>query len=85
MPRSINPENLTTRDVTLHRFEETINGRLYQIEVLAVQPDRWRAYLVSMTGGPTALMPFYGATPSEASGLLVSWLTRAHQVASSPV
>jgi hypothetical protein len=79
------PENYSTGDVTLHRLEETINGRVYHIEVSAVQPDRWRAYLVSMTGGPTALMPFYGSTPSEAADLLVSWLTRAHQVASSSV
>jgi len=45
--------------VTLHRFEETINGRAYEIEVSAVRPDRWRAYLVNLAGGPTALMPFY--------------------------
>ena len=68
--------------MTAHRFEETINGRVYEIEVLAVQPNRWRAYLVSLTGGPTALMPFYGQTPGEASDLLVRWLTRAHRVAS---
>ena len=71
--------------MTLHRFEETINGRVYNIEVSEVQPDRWRAYLVLMTGGPTALMPFYGSTPTEAAGLLVGWLTRAHQVAASSV
>ena len=73
----------TPRHVKLHRFEETINGRVYKIEVSAVRPDRWRAYLVKLTGGPTALMPFYGRTPDEASELLVSFLTRAHRVASS--
>ena len=64
--------------VTKHRFEETINGRGYKIEVLAVRPDRWRAYLVRMTDGPTALMPFYGRTPDEAARQLADWLVRAH-------
>lgn len=68
--------------MTAHRFEQTINGHVYEIEVRAVRPDRWRAYLVSLTGGPTALMPFYGQTPTEAADLLVGWLTRAHCVAS---
>ena len=69
----------------LLRFEESINGRIYQIEVSAVQPDRWRAYVVTLAGGPTAMMPFYGSTPDEAAALLVGWLTRAHHVASKPV
>ena len=69
--------------MTLHRFEETINGCVYEIEVSAVRPDRWRAYLVTLRGGPTALMPFYGRTPAEAADLLVSFLTRAHRVASN--
>lgn len=64
--------------MTKHRFEETINGHGYMIEVLAVRPDRWRAYLVRMTDGPTALMPFYGRTPDEAARQLADWLTRAH-------
>lgn len=64
--------------MTKHRFEETINGRGYKIEVLAVRPDRWRAYLVRMTDGPTALMPFYGRTPDEAARQLTDWLVRAH-------
>ena len=71
--------------MTLHRFEETINGRVYQIEVSAVRPDRWRAHLVTLTGGPTALMPFYGRTPVEAADLLTDFLTRAHHVASNSV
>ncbi len=71
--------------MTLHRFEETINGRAYEIEVSAVRPDRWRAYLVNLAGGPTALMPFYGNTPSEAADSLVSFLTQAHQVASKSI
>ena len=70
-------------DEKLHRFEETINGRAYEIEVSAVRPDRWRANLVTLTGGPTALMPFYGSTPAEAADLLVSFLARAHRVASN--
>lgn len=66
--------------MTVHCFEETINGNDYKIEVLAVRPDRWRAYLVRVTDGPTALMPFYGRTPDEAAQQLVSWLIQAHRV-----
>ncbi len=68
--------------MTLHSFEETINGRVYKIEVSAVRPNRWRACLVTLTGGPNALMPFYGQTPTEAAELLRGFLTRAHQVTS---
>jgi len=71
--------------VIKHRFEETINGRGYKIEVLAVRPDRWRAYLVRRTDGPTALMPFYGTTPREAHDRLVAWLSHAHGVAADSV
>ena len=51
----------------VHRFEESIAGRAYLIEVAAVTTDRWRAYIVRVPGVPTALMPFYGATPAEAA------------------
>ena len=71
--------------MTTHRFAETINGQGYEIEVLAVRPDRWRAYLVRMSGGPTALMPFYGRTPDEAAQQLVNWLTRAHRATEDSV
>jgi hypothetical protein len=64
--------------VAMHRFEEFIGGRSYLIEVKAVDPDRWRAYIVRIPGVPTALMPFYGRTPAEAAKLLSDWLTRAH-------
>ncbi|MEQ1908383.1 MAG: hypothetical protein ABMA15_06145 [Vicinamibacterales bacterium] len=62
----------------VHRFEETIGGRDYQIEVAPIDTDRWRAYIVRVPGVPTALMPFYGVTPDEAAGNLRQWLTRAH-------
>jgi hypothetical protein len=62
----------------VHRFEELIAGRAYLIEVSPVAQDRWRAHIVRMPGVPTALMPFYGATPSEAARMLSDWLTRAH-------
>ena len=62
----------------VHRFEESIGGRPYLIEVVAVSKDRWRAYIVRIPGVPTALMPFYGSTPSEAAHQLCEWLTRAH-------
>ncbi len=66
-----------TSSPTLVRFEETINGRPYLIEVSAVARDRWRAQIVRMPGGRTALMPFYGTTPVEAAQHLSGWLTRA--------
>ena len=71
--------------VTVHRFEEIINGREYVIEVCPVDPDRWRAYLVRVPGGPTALMPFYGTTPDEAAHQLSNWLILAHHSAPNPV
>jgi len=64
--------------VDLHRFEEDIAGRLYQIEVTSVG-SRWRAQLRRTAGMPTALMPFYGTTPEEAAGHLTKWLTLAHR------
>lgn len=59
------------------RFRQTINGRPYVIEVQPVQPDRWRAQIARVRGGPTALMPFYGATPDDAARRLSDWLARA--------
>lgn len=64
--------------VNAQRFEKTINGREFLIEVSAVGGNRWRAHLVRVPGGSTALMPFYGATPQEAAQQLSSWLARAH-------
>jgi hypothetical protein len=68
----------------VHRFEESIGGRPYLIEVAAVSPDRWRAYIVRIPGVPTALMPFYGRTPDEAAHNLSAWLARAHAQAAGP-
>ena len=68
----------------VHRFEESIAGRVYLIEAKNVSVDRWRAYIVRMPGVPTALMPFYGRTPVEAAHLLCEWLTRAHARAANP-
>jgi hypothetical protein len=70
--------NFSTVAAVVHRFEESIGGRPYLIEVANVSQDRWRAYIVRIPGVPTALMPFYGATPSEAAHLLSEWLTKAH-------
>ena len=64
------------RGVKKVRFEETINGRNYIIEVSAVDPNRWRAEILRR-GGHTALMPFYGATAIEAAAHLSQWLQRA--------
>jgi hypothetical protein len=68
----------------LHRFEESIAGRDYLIEVANVSKDRWRAYIVRIPGVPTALMPFYGTTPADAAHQLCEWLTRAHARAAKP-
>jgi hypothetical protein len=69
----------------VHRFQESIAGRAYLIEVASVEVDRWRAYIVKAPGVPTALMPFYGPTPDEAANLLREWLTRAHARAAQSV
>ena len=66
----------------VHRFEEVINGREFLIEVSPVALDKWRAQLVRRSGGPTALMPFYGATPADAARQLSNWLMLAHRPSS---
>jgi hypothetical protein len=64
--------------MVVHRFDELIGGHAYQIEVALVAQDRWRAYIVRRPGVTTALMPFYGTTPTEAADQLCQWLARAH-------
>ena len=76
--RSTVPSVENQHNVTVHRFEETISGRAYVIEVTPVS-NRWRAQLVRMPGIPTAMMPFYGLTPAEAAKHLIDWLTLAHR------
>jgi hypothetical protein len=61
--------------VNPHRYEETINGRAYQIEVSNVGRDKWRAQIARRPGGSTAMMPFYGSTPDEAAEHLSRWLS----------
>ena len=72
---------LTPMPLTVHRFEQTIGGQHYVVEVRPALRGRWRASLVRTAGVPTALMPFYGATPRDALDALVSWLSHAHGVA----
>ena len=72
-----------TVSTAVYRFQESIGGRAYLIEVASVADDRWRAYIVRLPGLPTALMPFYGPTPDEAAGHLREWLTKAHERARS--
>jgi len=67
------------------RYQQTINGRTFVIEVAQVEPDRWRAYLVRLQEGPTALMPFYGPTPDDAARQLTTWLSLAHRPRTNPV
>jgi hypothetical protein len=79
-----NTERLTraVKQQAVHHFNELINGHPYLIEVSPVAQDRWRAYIVRIPGVPTALMPFYGATPAQAAEQLRAWLTQAHERAS---
>jgi hypothetical protein len=78
---SLSQNNFDAQPVTaaVHRYQELIAGHPYLIEVSSVTTDRWRAYIVRLPGMPTALMPFYGATPDAAAGQLREWLTRAHE------
>jgi hypothetical protein len=64
--------------VTFQRFDETINGREYRIEVSAVGIDKFRAQIARVPGGSRAMMPFYGRTPVEAVAHLSQWLTLNH-------
>ena len=66
----------------IHRFQETIGGRTYEIEVMPVS-NRWRAQIRRVPGVPTALMPFYGQTPDEAAQQLSKWLMLANRRASA--
>jgi hypothetical protein len=68
----------------IHRFQETIGGRTYEIEVTLVS-NRWRAQIRRIPGMPTALMPFYGQTPNEAAQQLSKWLTLANRRHSAPI
>jgi hypothetical protein len=61
--------------VNTHRFEQSIAGRAYVIEVLPVSATRWRAQIARLPGMPTSLMPFYGATPEDAARELTNWLS----------
>ena len=70
--------------VTVQRFDETINGREYCIEVSPVGSNKWRAQIAS-AGGSRAMMPFYGRTPDEAVKHLSHWLTINHVRSTSQV
>jgi hypothetical protein len=70
--------------VTVQRFEETINGREYRIEVSSVGSDRWRAQIARAPGGSRAMMPFYGHTPTEAVEHLSRWLALNHTRTTTP-
>ncbi|MYD70195.1 MAG: hypothetical protein F4W89_05520 [Acidobacteria bacterium] len=72
---------LAVRNPSIQHFRETINGREYAIEVGRALDGGWRASLVRAAGVPTALMPFYSATPREARDRLTGWLAAAHRSA----
>jgi hypothetical protein len=67
-----------TTDVTVHCFEEFIGERAFVIEVTDAG-NRWRAQLRRRPGVPTAMMPFYGASPAEAADRLMDWMRRAYE------
>ena len=67
------------------RYEHTIAGRAYVIEVSPVTATRWRAQIARLPGMPTSLMPFYGATPEDAAHALTSWLSLVSAPAPLPV
>ncbi len=71
--------------MAIHTYEQTIGGRVYQIQAARVRPNKWRAEIVRVPGMPTALMPFYGPTPDEAAQQLTQWLLRAHKNCSEAV
>jgi hypothetical protein len=71
------PSLFPNAPVNQHRFEETINGRPYLIEVASVGRNQWRAQIARAPGGSAAMMPFYGTTPDEAAGMLARWLAIA--------
>ena len=71
-------QSVTAPTVNKHRYDETINGREYRIEVSNVGADKWRAQIARAPGGSAATMPFYGNTPIEAAGQLRRWLALAH-------
>ncbi len=62
-------------------IDEVIDGKTYHIELSRVDQDRWRAHIVRTPGVPTAMMPFYGATPDAAARLMSDWLALAHRTA----
>jgi hypothetical protein len=69
---------MRTSAVTVQRFDETINGREYRIEVSAVGTNQFRAQIARAPGGSRAMMPFYGRTPDEAVQHLSRWLSLNH-------
>ncbi|MGQ0737055.1 MAG: hypothetical protein ACT4QD_25830 [Acidobacteriota bacterium] len=62
----------------VHRYEHQIAGRTYLIEVRPVADSGWRAQIARLPGMPTALMPFYGATPEQAAEQLRRWLVMVY-------
>lgn len=67
-----------------HAVKREVNGRVYRIEV-GRSGQQWRARVVNAHGGPTALMPFYGATAEDAAQALTRWLSRVHKHAAEPM
>jgi len=70
----VSRDRASPNTVNVHRFEERIAGRTYRIAVRPISASRWRAELERLPGTPTALMPFYGATPEQAAQELSRWL-----------
>jgi hypothetical protein len=68
------PIHRIVASVNILRYEETIAGRTYFIEVSSVSASQWRAQIARRPGMPSSMMPFYGQTPEEAARQLSKWL-----------
>ena len=82
---TVPPSSASPKTPAIQRFDQTIGGRVYHIEVSPLAVNRWRAQIVKAPGVPTAMMPFYGTTPDAAAAHLTAWLALAHRTASHPV
>jgi len=85
LARAVRGARMPAAPVTVQRFDETINGREYRIEVSAVGSNTFRAQIARAPGGSGAMMPFYGRTPDEAVKHLSHWLTINHVRSTSQV
>jgi hypothetical protein len=63
----------------VHHIDQTIEGRMYHIEVSRVARTAGGRTSSAIPGVPNAMMPFYGATPDEAARHVSEWLALAYR------